>query len=488
MTLYLYNTLLIGLFILTGITCQAMITEQGDSIVQPEQIIVIDEEVWPQFNWASFDQDKVVSFGNFQYTIYWDADKVLVLVRRNLLNNKIQVLRFPSYTLTINPDDGHRNTVLGISPADGRLHLSWDHHNNDLRYTKSRKNFLANPPKIISLEDFEPAQPLSTDAPQRVTYPRFLNDGSERLYFIYRSGSSGNGKNVFARYNAKEGTWQVSEGRLFDSEGLYPAWDNSSSRNAYLNNVLFDRNDRLHITWVYRETGASWASNHDLHYCYSDDYGVTWMNNNGVQIADLSNNDAIKIDDPGIIVQQIPVYYWLMNQCAMSLDSKNQPHVALYRLPYTHKPKELKHNPPESITPDLRYYHYWRDNNGIWHNSGPLPMFDGRSGHMRRPEIITDKNDNVMIYWSDANDGFYCYISFASDNWETTSLIQLTDAQFSASTSKHDRQLLKEKGILSFTADPMGKSGGKGFSILDFDVKKILEIAKQTDKKDNVNK
>ena len=100
---------------------------------------------------------------------------------------------------------------------------------------------------------------------------------------------------------------------------------------------------------------------------------------------------------------------------------------------------------------------------------------------MRRPEIIIDNNDNIMIYWSNENKGFYCYIAFASDNWKTTSLIQLTDAQFSASTSKYDRRLLKEKGILSFTADPMGKNGGKGFSILDFDIVKILNAAKQTD-------
>lgn len=472
-----FTILLSVLFLLPVVKSQDPLSESHEKIVQPDQNIVVDETVWPYFNWASFDQDKVVSFGHFQYTIFWDADKVLVFVRRNLQNNSIQTLRFPSYTLTINPKDGHRNIVLGVSPEDGRIHLSWDHHNNDLRYTKSRKNFLINPPKEISLKDFEPAQPLTAEAPQRVTYPRFLNDGKGRLYFIYRSGGSGNGRNVFARYSAKAGTWQVSAGRLFDSEGVFPPWENSSSRNAYLNNVLFDDNDRLHITWVYREVSSTWASNHDLHYCYSDDYGTTWMNNNGVKIADLSENDAIDIDDPGIVVQQIPVFSWLMNQCAMSIDSQNQPHVALYRLPYTYKPIDLKHNPPHSVTPDFRYYHYWRDKKNIWRSSGPLPMFEGRDGHMRRPEIIIDKDDNVMIYWSDKNKGFYCYLATASDNWKTTSLIRLTTAQFAASTSKHDRRLLEDEGVLSFTANPMGESSGSGFAILDFDVKKILQMA-----------
>lgn len=158
--------------------------------VKPISTIAVDDNVWPHFNWASFDQDKIVSFNSYQYTPYWDADKVLVIVRRDLRNNEIQALRLPRHKLTINPKDGHRNTVVGISPDDGRLHLSWDHHCNDLRYTKTRKGFLTNPPDKMSEEDFEPAQPLAADAPQRVTYPRFLNDGEGRLYLEYYRGLS----------------------------------------------------------------------------------------------------------------------------------------------------------------------------------------------------------------------------------------------------------------------------------------------------------
>ena len=48
----------------------------------------------------------------------------------------------------------------------------------------------------------------------------------------------------------------------------------------------------------------------------------------------------------------------------------------------------------------------------------------------------------------------------------------MTGAAFTASdTSKHDRRLLKEKKILSFTADPNGRNEGSGFAILDFDLK-----------------
>jgi len=142
--------------------------------MEPDRVVLVDSDVWPYFNRASFDQDKIVSHGDYQYSMYWACDEVLVLVRRDLRTHAIQKLRFQDYHLTINPRDSHRNTVVGISPADGRLHMSWDHHNNDLRYAKSKAGFLTEPPNEMLLDDFEPAQMLTSEAPQRVTYPLLL--------------------------------------------------------------------------------------------------------------------------------------------------------------------------------------------------------------------------------------------------------------------------------------------------------------------------
>jgi hypothetical protein len=442
----------------------------GGNTIEPVRSILVDSDTW-HFNWASFDQDKIVSYGNYQYTIYWDADKVLVLVRRDLRNDAVQSIRFEGYTLSIDPNDGHRNTVIGISPGNGQLHLSWDHHNNDLRYTKTKKHFLTNPPEQISENDFEPAQALAPGALQQVTYPRFINDGKGRLYFMYRSGGSGDGRIVIARYDSGDAKWHVSSGILFGPEGKYKPWQNSDSRSAYLHDVLFDKNNRLHVTWIYRETHATWASNHDLHYAYSDDYGITWMNNGGKKIADLSKNDAIVIDDPGIVVQEIPVYAWVMNQCAMGLDSRNQPHVALYRLPDRYKPEKPGHGPPPNVRKRLRFFHYWRDTGGNWHSSGPLHMPEGLT--IRRPDIVIDNEDNVIIYWS-SNQGFHALVAQACDKWQTWQAFTMTEPDVSSTdVSKHDRRLLTKKGVLSFTADPKGLKDGSGYTILDFDLKDI---------------
>jgi hypothetical protein len=433
--------------------------------------IIIDDDVWPHFNRASFDQDKLVSLCDYQYGLYWSADKTLTLFRRDLRDDSVQRLRFPDYVLTINPKDGHRNTVVGISPADGRLHMSWDHHNNDLRYTKSRAGFLTSPPDEISLTDFEPQQPLTEGAPQRVTYPRFFNDSDDNLFFIYRTGSSGSGDSVLSRYDAQAGTWHLIATCLFSKEGVYPPWEDSDSRNAYLHDVLFDREGNLHITWVYREAGKSWASNHDLHYAWSSDSGLTWRNNEGLQIADVSNGDPIALDDPGIAVWNIPVYSWLMNQCAMTIDSRNRIHVATFHMPEPFVPDTLEHNPPDAVVDRLRVYHYWRDGSGTWHSSGPLEDA-GRTlehGRQRRPNIVGGENNHVSIYEA-TSVGYRSHTASETDAYTEWTSAAMTGTEFAGSDAgKHDRRLLRDRGILSFTGEQTGTEGRTIFAVLDFD-------------------
>jgi hypothetical protein len=448
------------------------------SPIGPDRVVVVDDEIWAAFNWASFDQDKVVSWGDYQYSPYWDADQVLVLARRNLLTQEVQALRFPQHTLTIKPDDAHRNTVLGISAADGRLHLSWDHHNNDLRYTKSVEGFVSDPPASMSIDHFEPAQPLMDDAPQSVTYPRFVTNADDQLFFIYRSGGSGRGENVFTRYDAEKGEWRMIGQRLFSQEGTYAPWDNSTTRNAYLHDFLFGPSGKLHVTWVYREESRSWASNHDLHYAYSEDQGVTWKNNAGELIADLAKGDPIALDDPGIVVQEIPVYSWLMNQCGMAVDSQGRPHVATYRMEEPFVPETLKHDPPGDVEKRLAIYHYYRDTNGEWHSSGPLDIPQREETVIKRPNIVAGPDDTVYIYWP-SRLGFRCHVAFAQDGYKKWSTFLLTGENIRThDAAKHDRRLLKERGILSFTADHRAAEGGHGYAFVDFDLTRLKEAAR----------
>jgi hypothetical protein len=420
--------------------------------------VVVDNTAW-SWNWSSCDQEKIATFGGFQYTVYWDADQVMVLARRDLRDDAVQAIRLPRCTLKNN--DGHRNTVLGISAADGRLHLSWDHHGDQLHYTKSRAGFLTKPPDTIHEADIELPQSMLSD-PRRergVTYPRFVMDNKGTLLFTYRIGGSGSGDNVLNRYDPTTATWERL-GMIFSRKGTYKPWDNSTSRCVYLHDLLFDQRNRLHATWVYREVGASWASNHDLHYAYSDDGGLTWHNNAGEKVADLSARDPIALDDSGIVVVEIPVYSWLMNTACMALDSKNRPHVVTFKAAAPRRPVRLEHNPPKEIRESLMFFHYWRDDDGTWRGGRPIEP----GARTRRPDIVFDKRDTMYFYWA-TPEGFRCLQASAGDAWRKWTGYALTGPAFTGTdASKHDRVRWRENGILSFTARP--KAGG--FAILDF--------------------
>lgn len=443
----------------------------GTLLAEPLQflrVVPVDEDTWRPFNMASFDQDKVRTFGDFQYTLYWDADKTLVATRRDLRDHSVQTVRLEGRTLTVNPNDGHRNTVVGVSSEDGRLHLSWDHHCNPLHYGTSRPGFITDPPETMTAADFEPPRPLIPEnkLESTATYPRFLSNPPAPLHFIYRQGGSGNGDTYVQRYDAATHTWQrLGTTGLFSRRGTYPAWENSTSRCAYLNDTLLGPGGRLHVTWCYRETGATWASNHDLHYAYSDDGGATWRNNAGETIADLPNGDTIELSDPGIVVQPIPVFSWLMNQTAMALDRDNQPHVVTYHLAIPERPKgKLAHNPPPEISAKLNLFHYWRTTDGNWHTSGPVTPL------ATRPGIVFDQAGNLLVYHARAGK-LMVHVARGTDGWQTWEHAELAVPGIALrEISKPDLGRMQRDGVLSMAAITNEDAGRRGFVLLDFEM------------------
>lgn len=436
-----------------------------------QRLVAVDPETWG-WNRASWDQEKLVTAGQFQYTVFWDADGVLVLARRDLRDDRVQTLRLPAFRLSDN--DAHRNTCLGISPADGRLHLCWDHHCDPLRYARSRAGFVTDPPADMTPADIEPVEPIATRPVirSRVTYPRFVNDAGGRLFLCYRQGGSGNGDHYLLHYRPETAAW-AEVGRVFSGRGVYPPWEASDSRNAYLHDLLFDAEGRLHATWVYREVSSTWASNHDLHYAWSEDSGRTWRNNAGRVIADLATGDAIAVDDPGIVVREIPAFSWLMNAGCMALDRRQRPHVITYQLPAPRPLEELQHEPPPAIAADLRFVHYWRDDDGSWR--GGRPIAAAAESGVGRGDIVFDAENTLYFFYRPRTgggrpdgDGFTCLEARAADRWSTWRGYRLTGRELTTQdASKHDRARWREEGILSFTV----RQGDTGFAIVDFSLK-----------------
>jgi hypothetical protein len=457
-----------GLLLLAQWTPSAALA--AEPAASPWQItgrIPLAENTW-RWNWSSWDQEKIVSFGDYQYTVFWNAEGQFVLARRDLRDDRVQQVVLREFTLSA--DDGHRNTCLGISPADGRLHLSWDHHNNPLNYAKSRKGLIADPPERITADDIEPRQRVSSDPSltSRTTYPRFINDPQGTLYLFYRQGGSGNGDNYLFRYDAEKADWHLV-GQIFSRRGTYGPWGNSTSRNAYFHDLLFDADGRLHATWVYREKSATWASNHDLHYASSDDGGRTWHNNAGEKIADMAEGDPIELDDPGIVVRRIPVFSWMMNAGCMALDSQGRPHVITYKLPEPRKPKKLQHNPPPEIHRHLHFVHYWRNERGQWLGGEPIEPLGG-PGNVARGDIVFGPDDTLYFFCRHRKQGgMACLEAEATGGWKQWRGYALTPSGVaSTDATKHDRRRWQQQGVLSLTA----RLPEAGFGIVELKLEK----------------
>ncbi|MER6172939.1 BNR-4 repeat-containing protein [Streptosporangium sp. NPDC001681] len=396
-------------------------------------------------DWNNYgpDQSKVLTVGDFQYAIFYSEDLRLTLSRRQVSTGEVQLVRF-SHRLSA-PTDTHHNAVLGVSQADGRLHLSYDHHAHPLRYMRSVAGLLTSPPATITAAHFESPGPLVAGGPleQQVTYPRFIQHPDGDLFFIYRVGISGDGDTYLHRYDGATGTWSRT-GMLLSSEGVYPPWDDSTSRNAYLFDVRFDDTGRLHLTWTWREVASTFASNHDVHYAYSDDNGLTWRNNAGTKIADLPSGDPLALADPAVAVA-VPVHSNLMNQGVMTLDNLRQPHIITY----------VSTTVPAS---NLHYVHFWRTTDGQWHRqfiddtSVRLPPIKTLTHNepIRRGDAFVDAGNNLHFY-AIVSGALFGYVADAASGWSDWTVYRISDGPIGLLDQgpKFDRARWESDGVIS---------------------------------------
>jgi hypothetical protein len=214
--------------------------------------------------WASnsvnavvFRKNSLVTSRDTQFISFYNQQRFLVIGKRKIGETSWQ-LKQTQYQG--NTTDAHNMISMMVDGA-GHLHLSWDHHNNQLRYARSIT------PGSLELSE---KLPMTGKFEQKVSYPEFhkLKDGS--LVFLYRDGGSGQGNLVVNKYNLQTKSWTQLHNNLIDGE---------KKRNAYWQ-ACVDTKGTIHISWVWRES-PDVASNHDMCYAKSNDGGVTWEKSTG---------------------------------------------------------------------------------------------------------------------------------------------------------------------------------------------------------------
>lgn len=251
-------------------------------------------------NTTSFRCNAIVTHGGKQYISYYDPEGYVVVGRRKT-GAKNWYTRRTQYKGKVK--DAHNSISIAVD-GDGYIHLSFDHHDNELRYCRSLL------PDSLS---FGPKQSMTGLEEEKVTYPQFFLLADGGLLFAYRSGASGKGNLVLNRYDLTTRTWKRLHDALIDGEG---------KRNAYWQ-MCIDPKGTLHLSWVWRETWHV-ETNHDLCYAYSKDGGLTWQKTSGSKYS-----LPIRLDNAEYACR-IPQNSELINQTGMCADAQGHPYIATY--------------------------------------------------------------------------------------------------------------------------------------------------------------
>jgi hypothetical protein len=216
----------------------------------------------------------LLTAGKHQYVGYYDKDHRMTIASRNLDSNKWQYQVLPSKVGW----DSHNYITMAVD-REGHLHVAGDMHCVKLIYFRTDK-----PGDITTLKKYA----MTSEAEDKVTYPKFLTDKQGELIFNYRDGSSGNGRRIYNKYNRNTRSWS----RLMDK----PLLDGEGKRNAYPMGPVRGPNGWYHIVWVWRDT-PDCATNHHLSYARSKDL-IHWESASGekVELPMTSGNMSLCVD------------------------------------------------------------------------------------------------------------------------------------------------------------------------------------------------
>ena len=124
-------------------------------------------------NTVVFRKNSLCSDGRLQYIAFYDKEGFVILGKRKINSRKWD---FRITNLKANIFDSH-NSISIMTDGEGYLHIAWNHHVNQLHYTRSK-----NPGSL----DLLPEMPMTGLLESSVTYPEFFSLPNGDLLFLYR--------------------------------------------------------------------------------------------------------------------------------------------------------------------------------------------------------------------------------------------------------------------------------------------------------------
>lgn len=400
---------------------------------------------WAQntVNGVVFRKNSVVTHQQNQYAAWYNAEGTVMLAKRKIGSTNWTVK--PTQHKG-NTNDAHRSISIMVD-GDDYIHLSWDHHGNKINYCKSVY------PGSLEVSD---KIWMTGYGEHNVTYPEFHKMPNGDLIFFYRLGASGRGDLVLNHYHLKEQVWTRVHNVLIDGEG---------ERNAYWQ-ACVDLQGSIHLSWVWREEGDV-ASNHDMCYAKSSDFGKTWQKSTGEKLV-----IPVSLDNAEYAAH-IPQKSDLINQTSMFADTEGNPFIATY------------FTPKGDITPQ---YHiiYKTSNKWITQQIGqrkkPFSLSGGgtKKLDLSRPQILVAEINNqkkAFLLFRDVERGNKVSMSVSTDPelkiWETS---DFTDFSVGDWEPSYDTELWKTQNKLHLYVQKMGQGDGEQLEKMEPQPVYILEI------------
>ncbi|KAF3009571.1 hypothetical protein E8E13_005878 [Curvularia kusanoi] len=399
-----------------------------------------DVEGSVRLNCLAFQQNALMTFGNYQYVAFYATatgyGKHYVNLGRRQIAPSIGAWQNFALTDYVQQTLDEHNTIsMGIS-GDGKIHLSFDHHDVPINYRVSNAGIARTVPAEWSASAFGAVQhslPGSTGPWSPLTYPRFERIDNGDLLMEFRIGQSGSGDSWIHRYSSTTGLWS-NVGKYLQGE------DN----NAYINGFS-SAGGKLYTSWTVRETPTP-STNHDFYFAFSEDAGRSWKQTNGEIVA-----LPIMPSTPGIKVYNIPQNSEIINQEAQFADGKGRFH-ALMR---------------DNSTGIATFYHYLRTADGKFSKTAITAPGLSTPPYLAYRGKIVATGDSVIAILPDApKSTVQLWAATAGANW--TDWKKLGEISNMAGEPLVDEERLRKFNVLSLFVRQGGPFGTRKVQVWDF--------------------
>lgn len=402
-----------------------------------------DVEGSVHLNALSFQQSPLTTFGDYQYVAFYKTasgyGKHYVNLGRRRISPSVGDWQSFAFTDYVQQTLDEHNTIsMGIS-GDGKIHLSFDHHDVPLNYRASTSGIAKTIPSDWSMNSFggsvQHSLPGSTGPWTPLTYPRFERLAGGDLLMEFRIGQSGAGDSYIHRYSSSSGTWSAV-GKYLQGQ------DN----NAYINGFTSSLS-KLYASWTVRETPDA-STNHDFYFAFSEDDGKTWKATSGGTAA-----KPITPSTAGIKVFTISQNKQIMNQEAQTADDQGRFH-ALMR---------------DNTTGTARFYHYLRTPAGSFTKTAINAPGLSNPPYLAYRGKLAAKGDSLIAILPDApKNTTTLYGATAGGNYQDWKL--LATIPNTAGEPGVDEARLKLSNVLSVFVRQGGPFGERKIQVWDYSV------------------